>query len=203
MTPSKTNYSKDFAERFPMYLDEARSDAADMATEFIDQIVSQLLDGEASTDLLNDYAGADSYHHETHVDKSYDLEDAAVLLRELCKYEETDKGLWEGLEPRDAVCAQAAYTYGNAVYQLWQKLIERINEDFSALSIDIDTRESEAEEHRTRMEEIESWDDQDEDDRAELAELETTKEADTEEAVEKWKTEQTRAMVELTIEGWK
>lgn len=186
------------------YLDDARSDAADMATEFSDQIVSQLLDaGEASTDLLNDYAGGDSYHHETHVDKSYDLEEAATLLRELCKYEETDKGLWESLEPREAVCAQAAYTYGNAVYSLWQKLIEKINDDFDNLTVDLDARETEAEEHRTRREEIESWDDPDEDDRAELDELEKTKEADTEEAIAKWKKEEVGYMVEETIEAWK
>jgi hypothetical protein len=43
-------------------------------------------------DLFNDYPGADSYHHETHVDKAYNLTDAASLLEQLSQYEETETG---------------------------------------------------------------------------------------------------------------
>jgi hypothetical protein len=57
------------------------------------------------------------------------LLEAADLLAELGQYEEDDSGLWEGLSPREAVSAQAAYTYGNAVYSLWQERIEEINSD--------------------------------------------------------------------------
>jgi len=112
------------------YFDSARSDAKDTVLEFIDDILESLVDnGEASDDLYNDYSNGDSYHHESHVDRDYDLLESAQILDELRDYEETDSGLWEGLEPRRAIAAQAAYTYGNAVYSMWSDLIKEINED--------------------------------------------------------------------------
>lgn len=111
------------------YLDEAKSDAQTTAQEFLDEIVESYVDndGEASDDFLNDYS--DSYHHENHVDKDYTLQEAAELLDDLSDYEETDSGLWQGLEPRRAISCQAAYTYGNAVMSLWADLIKEINDD--------------------------------------------------------------------------
>lgn len=117
------------------YLSDARSDAQDTANHFFDEILESFMDndGKASDDLNNDYS--DSYHHENHVDRDYSLTEAAELLDELNEYEETDSGLWHGLEPRRAVCAQAAYTYGNAVYQLFTQLIEEINDDTDLCSL--------------------------------------------------------------------
>ncbi len=110
------------------YRAEAQSDASDTALNFIDEIVEALCENrEASDDLLNDYPNGDSYHHENHTDRSYDLSDAAEVLDQLSEYEETDTGLWDGLAPRDAIGAQAAYTYGNAVCALWCNLIKEIN----------------------------------------------------------------------------
>lgn len=112
------------------YLADARSDAADAVEHFEDEIVAQLVQhNKASDDMRNDYPGGDSYHHENYVDKMYSLIEAANLLDQLSNYEETDGGLWEGLEPREAVKAQAAFTYGNAVYSLWRELIEEINKE--------------------------------------------------------------------------
>lgn len=109
---------------------EAQADAQEMAREFIDQICEQLIDnGKASTDLFNDYPNGDAYHHESHVDRDYDLTEAAAILDEYSEDEETDSGLWEGCEPRRAISTQAAYTYGNAVYGRWQRIIEEINDD--------------------------------------------------------------------------
>jgi hypothetical protein len=51
------------------------------------------------------------------------------LLDELSQYEEDDYGLWERRDPVEAVKIKAAYTYGNAVYDLWRGLIEQINVD--------------------------------------------------------------------------
>lgn len=117
--PDETNYAK-----------EAEDDAKIMVVEFVDQIVEKLIDdGEASDDLNNDYSGGDSYHHETHVDKSYTLLEAANLLDQLSEHEETDSGLWEGQEPREAVSTQAAFTYGAAVYSEWADFVKTINED--------------------------------------------------------------------------
>ena len=99
------------------YVSEAITDAKNMALNFLEDIVESYVDndGKASTDLFNDYPSGDEYHHEGHVDNEYDLTEAAMLLDQLSNFEETDSGLWEGLEPRKAISAQTAYTYGNAV----------------------------------------------------------------------------------------
>lgn len=112
------------------YLANAREAAAEAVEHFEDQIVEQLVENDAaSDDMNNDFPGGDSYHHENHVDKMYTLLEAATLLDQLSNYEETDRGLWEGQEPREAVKIQAAYTYGNAVYSMWRELITEINEE--------------------------------------------------------------------------
>ncbi len=112
------------------YLQEAQSDAWETCDNFVDEMVQQWKDsGEVSSDLYNDYRNGDSYHHESHVDKSYRLTEAAELLDALSEYEETDNGLWDGQDPREAISTQAAYTYGNAVMGEWAKLIEDINTD--------------------------------------------------------------------------
>ena len=121
------------------YLREAADDAADTVRNFADEILEQLLDdGEASDDLLNDYPNGDAWHHECHVDKDYSLIDSATLIDQLRDFEENDSGLWEGLEPRRAIAAQAAYTYGNAVYSEWRELIEKINSEASGIISDFD-----------------------------------------------------------------
>lgn len=112
------------------FVRDVRRDALNMMEEFLDATIEQLLDdGKASGDLLNDYPNGDAYHHETHVDKDYSLSEAAELLDCLSDHEETDSGLWQGLEPREAIACQAAFTYGNAVMDHWQNLIENVNDD--------------------------------------------------------------------------
>lgn len=117
MAKDDTNYRKD-----------AAGDARDMAENFLDEIVSQIEDkGEASTDINNDYSGGDEYHNQ-HSDRSYRLMEAAELLDQLSDFEETDSGLWEGQDPRDAVSTMASFTYANAVISYWEDLIKEINE---------------------------------------------------------------------------
>jgi hypothetical protein len=128
------------------YRQDAASDAAETIRNFADEILEQLLDKrEASDDLLNDYPNGDSWHHECHVDKDYSLQEAAELLDDLCDHEETDSGLWEGLEPRRAIACQAAYTYGNAVYSEWRDLIEKINDEAGDIIDEYDEKIAEAE----------------------------------------------------------
>lgn len=118
-------------ERSVNYFKKAAEDAADMAEHFEDQIIEQLLEkNEASDDINNDYPQGDEYHHSSHVDKAYTLLEAATLLDQLDRYEETDSGLWEGQRPRDAISTQAAFTYGQAVWSLWSDLIKKINQAF-------------------------------------------------------------------------
>lgn len=122
------------------YRAKAVEDAADTVREYKDEIVRQLVeDGKASNDLNNDYPSGDAYHHEAHVDRGYTLLEAAHVLDELSEFEADDSGLWEGQAPREAVETMAAFTYGNAVYSLWNELIERINEIYQELQEDAPT----------------------------------------------------------------
>lgn len=139
---------------------EAENDAKDTVENFIGEIVEKLIeDGEASNDLHNDYSGGDSYHHETHVDRSYSLLEAAQILDSLGEHEETDSGLWEGQEPRRAVEIQAAFTYGNAVYSEWTDLIERINEDAREVLEEFSEKKKELEEAKDEIEAEEGGED--------------------------------------------
>jgi len=109
---------------------EAQDDAKAMAMHYLDEMVEMLCGGDdVSDDILNDYTSGDSYHHEAHVDKEYDLLEASELLDALCDHEETDSGLWEGKSPVEAIECQAACTYGNAVIGAWRSIVEEINED--------------------------------------------------------------------------
>ena len=109
------------------YLTSAEDDAKSSVEEFVDEIVEKLIDGQGDADLeITDYS--DSYHHENHVDKSYSLLEAAELLDDLSSYEETESGLWEGQEPRDAISTMAAYTYGNAVASMFRDLMVQVND---------------------------------------------------------------------------
>ena len=112
------------------YRQEAEDDAANLVLEyFMDEIVDQLIDkGEASADINNDYANGDGIFHETIVDRSYHLTDAAELLSQLYRHVEEDTGLWEGETDIDRIAEiQAAYTYGNAVWDELETLIMNIN----------------------------------------------------------------------------
>jgi hypothetical protein len=119
--------------------DKAKSDAFDCAEHFLDELCQMWRDDrKLSTDLNNDYPDGDSYHHENHTDASYSLTEASAILEELDDYEETDDGLWEGLNPREAISAQAAYTYGNAVSAMWQELIEELQEELDSMQAEIE-----------------------------------------------------------------
>lgn len=111
------------------YREEAKECAQDMALEFLDEIVENILDTQGASLHYADYSNGDEYHHESHIDRDYNLTEAAEILDELYQYEETDSGLWQGLEPRRAVCWQAAYTFSNAVASFFQHLIKEINDD--------------------------------------------------------------------------
>lgn len=144
------------------YRSDAESDARDTISEFQDTILEALLEsGEASDDLLNDYPSGDAYHHESHVDKWYNLQDAAELIDQLSEFEETDSGLWEGQQPKEAIGTCAAFTYGNAVYSEWHDLIEKINEEAETIIDDYDDQISAAEEELVEANENEDNEDYD------------------------------------------
>lgn len=116
----------------------AEEDAAETFENFLDEMTEQAASGKVSDDMFNDYDRGDEYHHQEHVDKAYSLLEAAELLDELGEYEEADMGLWEGLDPREAVSAQAAYTYGNAVYSMWRDKVGALNDELETFDFDDD-----------------------------------------------------------------
>lgn len=129
------------------YQSDAESDARETVSEFKDTILEQLEEkGEASKDLHNDYLNGDAWHHESHVDRQYNLIDAAELIDELSEYEETDSGLWEGQQPKEAIGTCAAYTYGSAVLSEWCDLIDEINREVETIIDDFDEQIEVAEE---------------------------------------------------------
>lgn len=125
----------------PTYYELAENDARMLVTDyFMDEIVNQLIEnGQASDDYNNNYKNGDSIFHETIVDQSYSVNEAIELLGDLSEFEEEDSGLWEGQDWEQILSIKAAYTYGNAVYDIWSKLIEEINE------IDMETIQLETE----------------------------------------------------------
>jgi len=126
------------------YRTRSQDDARDTVSEFRETIIELMLaNGKASDDLYNDYPSGDSYHYESHVSRAYNLLDAATLLDELAYAEETDYGLWEGQDPRQAVSTQAAFTYGNAVMSEWQDFIAELNDLYDDWSCDWDDAEEE------------------------------------------------------------
>lgn len=123
----------------PTYYQLAEEDAKMLVTDyFMNEIIEQLMEnGEASDDYNNDYSNGDGIFHDEIVDRDYSTEEAIELLNDLREYEETDSGLWEGESWDRALATIAAFTYGNAVYDEWTKLIEEIN------GIDLEENETE------------------------------------------------------------
>ncbi len=112
------------------YRDKALEDARNTARNYLKEIITKLReDGEASNDLFNDYPYGCEYHDDRHPGRSYTLLESATVLDQLSQHKEDDSGLWSRLDPQDAVCAQAEYTYGNAVLHYWQEIIKEINKD--------------------------------------------------------------------------
>lgn len=114
----------------PTWAQQVDREARDLIRDnFISEIVDFIMDeGEASSDINNDYANGDSIFHETIVDRDYDAEEAMELLHELSAFEEDDSGLWEGKDWEDILRIKAAYTFGNAVHDEFETLIATINE---------------------------------------------------------------------------
>lgn len=109
---------------------DARDDAKEFLSDnFLEEIVEQLIEsGEASDDINNDYPNGDGLFHESIVDEWYSPSEAVEILEEYDDHEETDSGLWEGLNDWKRILGTiAAFTYGNAVMSEINDLFEEIN----------------------------------------------------------------------------
>jgi len=106
-----------------------KADAQDIISNYIEEIAEMLIDnGEASTDLYNDYNYMD-----LRISESDDYwrrpEEAIETIDELSEFEEEDSGLWEGCSDyREILNAIAHYTYTNALYHKIESMIKSIND---------------------------------------------------------------------------
>lgn len=106
-----------------------KADAQDIISNYIEEIAKMLIDdGEASTDLYNDYNYMDSRISESD-DYWRNPEEAIETIDELSEFEEDDGGLWDrSSDYRDILNAIAHYTYINALYHEIESMIESIND---------------------------------------------------------------------------
>lgn len=114
----------------PSWTEAVDRAARDLIREnFIPEIIGYILDdGEASSDMYNDYADGDGIFHEQIIDQDWSVKEAMEMLATLGDFEEDDFGLWEGKDWEDILRIKAAYTFGNAVNDEWYSLISDINE---------------------------------------------------------------------------
>lgn len=110
------------------YEQDARDDARCFLSERVGEIVDQIETHSTPQCDPYDFSGGDRALNEI-TDEWYSLLEAATLLDELSDYEETDSGLWEGMDPRDAIRAMATYTYLNAVSHFIADTLEEIRDN--------------------------------------------------------------------------
>lgn len=108
--------------KFSNYSEYIEQGAQEFVDEYEDDLIQEIKDG--NTDI-HEYVN-DSRTHEW-VDNDFiyvDLVDSAEILEQSDNVE-TDYGLWEGLEPRKAIEAQAFFTYRNDLsYAVMDKIEE-------------------------------------------------------------------------------
>ena len=106
-----------------------KADAQDIISNYIEEIAKMLIDdGEASTDLYNDYYNMDSRISESD-DYWRNPEEAIETIDELSEFEEDDGGLWDrSSDYKDILSTIAHYTYTNALYHEIESMIESIND---------------------------------------------------------------------------
>jgi hypothetical protein len=107
------------------YTKDVEDDAFDFISDIEADIKAAIINGEEDiSEITCDETGygeiRDAFH-ESVTDRAYSIEDAAFIIAN-CEDEETDTGIWEGLEMREAMQACAAYSYGNDV---WQEITEQ------------------------------------------------------------------------------
>ena len=102
------------------YQNDVNTDAFDFLDEIEADIKEAIINGEEDVSEIRcdetGYGYIQDYFHESVIDRSYSIEDAAFVIAN-CENEETDTGIWEGLEMHEAMQACAAYSYGNDVWE--------------------------------------------------------------------------------------
>lgn len=122
-----------------LYRDEVDEEARNFLIENEEMFV-KALQNDADFDY-NDIDDLDAYWHESIVDRAYTVADAEYIL-DNCENEETDSGIWEGLDYRDEMSARAAFSYSNDVWfacaTLYDEIKERMQELIDDENMDAD-----------------------------------------------------------------
>ena len=113
-----------------------KADAQNIISNYIEEIAKMLIDdGEASTDLYNDYNNMDANISESD-SYGHNPSDAIEIIDELSEFEEEDSGLWGGCRDyREILSAIAHYTYTNALYAEIESMIESIDDTLDSDAI--------------------------------------------------------------------
>jgi len=110
------------------YQKDIEEDVKDFIANQEEMIKEAIIEG--SDWDLNDIRGLDEAFHEDITDRVYTPEDAVYIL-ENCENEESDSGIWEGLNNwRDELSARAAYSYSNDVWFALEEQYNELKEEF-------------------------------------------------------------------------
>lgn len=115
------------------YSDEVRKEAIDFIDEMFDEFIEAMQNEE---DYFFNDSGVEDRFFECVGDRSYTLTDAAFVI-ENSDNVETDSGLWEGQDPVDAVCSQAAYTFSNDVRIKIEEIYEDVKSEYDRAYSDV------------------------------------------------------------------
>lgn len=123
------------------YTRDVAEEAFDFLSEIDEDIKNAIVEGETDiSEIVCDetgYGEIRDYFHESVVDRSYSIEDAAFVIAN-CENEETDRGIWEGLEMHEAMQACAAYSYGNDVWNEVESQYEGLLGEFEPSYLVVD-----------------------------------------------------------------
>lgn len=101
------------------YNQDVTEDAFNFLSEIEEDIKNAIVSGEEEVEeIVCDESGygeiRDAFHEQV-TDRAYSIEDAAYVIAN-CEEEETDTGMWEGLEMHEAMQRCAAFSYANDVW---------------------------------------------------------------------------------------
>lgn len=113
------------------YKDDIREDALGFIEEH-EKEIKESIGNEANFYDLDDLMDS-LREHEFY----YSLEDAVIVLRE-CDNMEEDSGIWDGLNPEDALVAKAMYSAENDLMAKVKEMYEEIVSEYENLSGDGD-----------------------------------------------------------------
>lgn len=179
--------------KFKYYGNYVQEGARSFVDEHLDEALNEIAEGNTNMSEFID----DSRLHEW-IDNDFiyhDLMDSALILEQSDNVE-TDSGLWEGQEPRDAIKTQAFFTFRTDMYlEIKDIFKDELDEKQAEFEKNIEKLEEEIEELKEAMEEkqneIIEKDVEDEDynefevDILEFVKQSTTKQEEIEEQVEK------------------